>query len=76
MDAILRIEIVTVEKHECEFIITNEKYMNKYRRLAPEHWMHKLGVYGWHRYLQPDLLEDAYQIFMRENGAKPTKPNL
>lgn len=64
----MKIEIVKVVKSDYEEIETNEKYMNRYRRYGPDHWCHKLGVYGWHRYMGPDLLEEAYQRWVRKNA--------
>lgn len=58
--------ITKIERHEFETVTTNEKYMNQYRRHGPDHWDHKLGVYGWHRYMDPALLEKAYEDYKRE----------
>ena len=63
------IEIIKVEVTDYESILTNEKWMNEYRRHAADHWEHKLGVHGWHRVIDPELLEDAYQRWKRKNVA-------
>ena len=61
----MKIEIISVTKKDFEEIETNEP-SPFYRRYAPDHWGHFLGdLHGWHRYMKPDILEEAYQEFMR-----------
>jgi len=61
------IEIVKVEVTDYESIQTNEKYMNEYRRYSVDHWEHKLGVQGWHKLIDVELYEDAYERWKRKN---------
>lgn len=68
----MKIEIIDViDKNYKEVHIlhiyppNNRKEKNLYRRHNKNHWTHKLGVYGWHRYMDPNMLEEAYQNWLR-----------
>ena len=64
----MKIEIISVKKTEVEEITTNEP-SPFYRRYAPDHWSHFLGdLHGWHRYMSPDILEEAYDEYMRKES--------
>lgn len=63
----MKIEIVSVVKKEFEEVTTNEP-LPFYRRHTPNHWDHFLGdLHGWHRYMDPGLLEEAYQVWQRKS---------
>ena len=73
----MKIEIKAVthgefERVEVLHIYPHSEQMNRYRRYASDHWCHLLGKHGWHRYLVPELLEDAYQIWVRTNAKAKT----
>ena len=64
----MKLEIIKVERKNFVEVTTNEP-LPLYRRHNPDHWEHRLGdLHGWHRYMMPDILEDAYQEFMRERA--------
>ena len=71
----MNIEIIKVEQKECEevhvlHIYPHSEQMHLYRRYGPDHWEH-LFRGQWLRYMTPELLEDAYQIWVR--NAKQAK---
>ena len=72
----MKIEIKSVTKGEFEevhvlHIYPHNQQLNLYRRYEPDHWCHFLGdLHGWHRYMAPDILEESYQLWMRQNGKK------
>ena len=71
----MKIEIKSVTPGEFEevdvlHIYPHSTQMNFYRRYAPDHWDHDLGLHGWNRYMVTELLEEAYQMWLRENGTK------
>lgn len=64
----MKIKIVKVEKKDFELVHVlhlyrqNNKKMHLYRRHSPDNWEHFLGpLHGWHRYMKPDILEEAYE---------------
>ena len=71
----MKIEIIKVIKTEYEEIETNEP-MKYYRRISPDHWEHKLGVYGWHRLIDPLLYEEVYYNWSRFHNAESKVVNI
>ena len=72
----MKIEIKSVTKGEFEevhvlHIYPHSTQMNLYRRYAPDYWEHDLGLHGWNRYTGPDLFEDAYQLWIRNEKSTP-----
>ena len=73
----MKIEIKSVILGEFEevkvlHIYPHSEQMNRYRRYGSDHWDHLLGAgHGWHRYMEPHMLENAYQLWVR--NAKQAK---
>ena len=81
----MKIEIISVTKGEFEevnilHIYPHSQQMHRYRRYVTPItgeivWEHYLGnLHGWHRYTVTEFLEDAYQIWLRNE--KSTATNL
>ena len=67
----MKVEIVSVTKTDCDEVTTNEEFFNQYRRYGLNDWDHFLGEnHGWHPYRFTEVLEEAYQEFMRQSNGK------
>lgn len=64
-------EIISITEGEFEEVETNEKYNPTYRRYSQDNWEH-LFRGGWHRYMNTELLEEAYERFMRRGQQAKT----
>ena len=77
----MRIQILKIDSKGCEEVQIKHIYPKGhsqifyYRRYGPAHWCCDLGLHGWHRNTEPDMLEEAYQVFMRQNANKPKAVN-
>ena len=61
-------KIIKVTPGEHEEIVTDEPFLNLYRRLGPNIYEHWLGDnHGWLPYRFTDFLEEAYKIWEKEN---------
>ena len=66
----MKVEIISVVEKDCLEITTNE-IMPLYRRYDSDYWCHYLGdLHGWHKYMDTEFLEDAYQRWVKNEQAE------
>ena len=64
----MKLEIKSVTPGEFDLIETNEP-LPMYRRYGPDQWEHYLGdLHGWHKYMDSEFLEEAYQLWLRKTS--------
>ena len=66
-------KILSVTQREFAEVTTDEKYSPIYRRIESDIWEHDLGngkYGGWILYPFPEIIEEAFQEYMRVQNAK------
>ena len=65
------IKIIKIQEQIVELVNTNEPdWINKYRREGIDMWFHLLGGDNWVRIWSFELLEDAYQVWMKKRKSQ------